>query len=81
MLNSRGRVVGMFKGVLGTVDSVFITSEGLVRALNSIRQGWTFKDWGIKSVISERPLRTPRGVGRSHAKKISGRKTGKSAHQ
>lgn len=71
VLNSRGRVLGMFKGVLGTVDRVFITSEGLVRALNSIRQGWTFKDWGIKSVFSERPLRTPRGVGRSHAKNIA----------
>lgn len=71
VLNSRGRVLGMFKGVMGTVDRVFITSEGLIRALNSIRQGWTFKDWGIKSVISERPLRIPRGVERSLSKNIT----------
>lgn len=45
VLNTRGRVLGMFKGDLGTVDRVFITSEVLFRALNSIRQGWTFKDW------------------------------------
>ena len=53
ILNSRGRVLGMFKGTLGTVDRLFVTSEGLVRALNFIQKDWTFKDWGIKSVISE----------------------------
>lgn len=59
----------MFKGTLGTVDRVFITSEGLVRALKFIQKDWTFRDWGLKSVISERPFRTPHGVGRSDAKK------------
>lgn len=49
------------------VDRVFITSEGLVRALNFIQKDWTFKEWGIKSVISSR---TPRGVGRFNAEKI-----------
>lgn len=61
----------MFKGTLGTVDRLFITSKGLVQALNFIKKDWTFKDWGIKSVIYDRPLRTSRGVGRSYAKKIT----------
>lgn len=60
----------MFKETLRMVDRVFITSEGLVRALNFIQKDWTFKEWGIKSVISERPSRTPRGVGRFNAEKI-----------
>lgn len=61
----------MFKGTLGAVDRVFITSEGLVRALNFIQKDWTFKDWGIKSVFSEKPIRIPRGMGHSNAKKIT----------
>ncbi len=64
-------MLGIFKGTLGAVDRVFITSEGLVRALNFIQNDWTFKDWGIKSVFSEKPIRIPRGMGRSNAKKIT----------
>lgn len=71
VVNSRGRVLGMFKGTLGAVERGFITSEGLARALNFIQKDWTFKEWGIKSVISEKSLRIPRGVGRSNAEKIT----------
>ena len=81
ILNSKGRVLGMFKGTLVAVDRVFITSEGLVRALNFIQKDWKFKDWGIKSVFSEKPIRIPRGMGRSNAKKSHCRKTRKNARQ
>lgn len=71
----------MFKGILKIVDRVFITFKGLVRTLNFIQMDWTFKGWGIKSVISETPLRTPHGVRRLYAKKLHGQMTRTSANQ
>lgn len=42
----------MFKGRHGDIDGVFITSEGLLRALARIKGSFvTWRDWGLKAVV------------------------------
>lgn len=53
VISSKGQVIGMLLGRMGTVNAAFITTEGLTQALSAIDQWpirWNY--WGIKPYIN-----------------------------